>query len=845
MRGVPLAATRRKLSAIEPVWWLSAAIGAVAVALYLLWIRHEESIQTPEISWWALGLMVVVTERWPIEVQFRRATHAFSLTDIPLTLALVFATGTHAFLAVLAGFLIAAVLRRMPPVKLAFNLAQYALMTAVLILVVHFAASADPGFGWITWGAVLVATQIGGLLAIVSILAAMVLTEGRVSRDQMRQMFGMDLVVTMIGTLMALVVGILWLERPEATPLLLIPILGAIVGSRAYVREREVHEKADFLAEANRTLTDSPEVAVALEGLLEGALEAFHAEQAEVILFSPDGGAPVRTALGPGSAREALAPVHAGPAAALRTCAAGSDAAVALMAPFPPTLEPYLEQRGVRHGLLGVLHGQDRVIGTIMLANRFGLVRGFTDADRALFETLTANASTALQYDRLEHAVAELRDLQEQLQHQAQHDPLTGLANRSLFSQQVREALEPGTPGEVAVMFIDLDDFKGVNDTLGRAVGDELLRGVADRLTGSVRNHDVVARLGGDEFAVLVRRPAAAERGAVELAERTLRSFALPVVAGEELINVSLSIGIATGQQSRTRAEELLRDADVAMYDAKEGGKRRFAVFAPAMRDSIVRRHGLKAELQRAIEERQLVVQYQPIVDLATGQTVSVEALARWNHPGRGRIPPLEFIPLAESTGLIVPLGRYVLEEACAQVTHRHADLQVQVNLSAIELEQPDLLEAITGVIARTGIAPGRLVLEVTETLLVKDAVRGVATLQQLRDIGVQLALDDFGTGYSSLSYLRNLPLDSLKIAREFIEGLAFSDHDAAFVRLIVGLAKTVGLKVVAEGIETRAQLDMLREIGCDLGQGYHFARPMDVDADWLALTSPACQPAP
>ncbi len=271
------------------------------------------------------------------------------------------------------------------------------------------------------------------------------------------------------------------------------------------------------------------------------------------------------------------------------------------------------------------------------------------------------------------------------------------------------------------------------------------------------------------------------------------------------------------------------------MYEAKERGKGGLAVFTPEMRDSIVRRHGFKAELERAIEQRELVVQYQPIVDLVSGETVSVEALVRWNHPGRGRIPPGEFIPLAEETGLIVPLGRYVLEEACVVVAARHPDICVQVNLSAIELEHPDLLETITGVLERTGIAPDRLVLEVTETLLVKDAERGAQALQQLRDLGVQLALDDFGTGYSSLSYLRNLPLDTLKIAREFVEGLAFSDHDAAFVRLIVGLAKTVGLKVVAEGIETRAQLDMLREIGCDLGQGYYFAAPMDVDADWLA----------
>ena len=384
-------------------------------------------------------------------------------------------------------------------------------------------------------------------------------------------------------------------------------------------------------------------------------------------------------------------------------------------------------------------------------------------------------------------------------------------------------------------MFIDLDDFKGVNDTLGPAIGDQLLRGVASRLMRSVRNDDVVARLGGDEFAVLVRHPADVEAAAVGLAERTLQSFLLPVTAGEELLNVSLSIGIATSQHSRTHAEELMRDADVAMYEAKHRGKRRYAVFTPAMRDSIVRRHGLKAELERAIEQRELVVQYQPIVDLTSGQTVSVEALVRWNHPGRGRIPPLEFIPLAEETGLIVPLGRYVMEEACTRVSQRHPELQVQVNLSAIELEHPDLIESITGVIARTGIAPHRVVLEVTETLLVKDAVHGAETLQQLRDLGVQLALDDFGTGYSSLSYLRNLPLDSLKIAREFVEGMAFSEQDAAFVRLIAGLAKTVGLKVVAEGIETREQLDMLREIGCDRGQGYYFAKPMDADADWLA----------
>jgi diguanylate cyclase (GGDEF)-like protein len=823
------------LRKLEPIWVLIAATSALAAGLYFAFVRHFESIQSPEIAWYVIAVLVLVTERFPVALEFRRSSHSFSLTDIPLSVALVFTTGSHAFWAIVGGATIALLLRRLPFVKFCFNVAQFALVTAVMLAIVHAAAQIEQDFGWLTWGAVLLATQVGGVLTIAQILAAIVLTEGRVSRDQIRQMFGMDFVVTLTGTAMALVSAILWIERPEALTLLLIPILVTFLGYRAYVHERQGHEKVKFLYEANRTLSESPEVAIALDGLLERALEAFRAEQAEVILWAGDAGAPLRTGLGPGSAREAMAPMDTEAANALRELAESTDAAVALTDPLPAgVVGDYLAERGIRHGMLGVLRGEDRVMGTLMLANRFGLSRGFTAGDRALFDTLAANASAALQFDRLEQAVTELRDLQDQLTHQAHHDPLTGLANRALFSQRVREALEPGAAvGKVAVMFIDLDDFKGVNDTLGHAVGDELLRGVASRLVRSVRKEDVVARLGGDEFAVLVLRDEEVEQGAADLAERTLNAFLAPVQAGDKPLNVSLSIGIAAAQSNRAATDELLRDADVAMYEAKEGGKRRFAVFTPEMRDSIVRRHDLKEELAQAIKNRDLMVQYQPIVDIQTGEAISVEALVRWNHADRGRIPPVEFIPLAEDTGLIVPLGRYVLEEACASVVQRSDTLQVQVNLSAIELEHPDLIHTITDVLERTGINPDRLVLEVTETLLVKDAERGAHTLQQLRDLGVQLALDDFGTGYSSLSYLRNLPLDTLKIAREFVEGLAFSDHDAAFVRLIVGLAKTVGLKVVAEGIETRAQLDLLREIGCDLGQGYYFAAPMDSDADW------------
>jgi diguanylate cyclase (GGDEF)-like protein len=470
------------------------------------------------------------------------------------------------------------------------------------------------------------------------------------------------------------------------------------------------------------------------------------------------------------------------------------------------------------------------MIGVIMLANRFGIEREYSRDDLRLLEALANNASVALQYDRLEQAVIKLRSLQEQLHHQAYHDPLTDLPNRTLFMERVKQELARRT-GTVAVLFIDVDDFKVVNDTLGHAVGDALLVSVAGRLRHCVRPQDVVARLGGDEFAVMLPD---VEEPAIELhnvAGRVLRAFEAPVNAGSELVAVHLSVGVTHSARSDD-AGELIRQADLAMYQAKAKGKGRFEFFDPTMAAAMLRRHDLKEELAKAIEREEILVEYQPIVSLETGRISAAEALVRWQHPIRGLVSPSEFIPLAEETGLIREIGRHVLTQACRQARRwRLADvnetpLRLHVNLSAAQLRDPDLIATVRAALEDSGVPPDRLALEITESQLLGDAATSAARFRELRALGVRISLDDFGTGYSSLSYLHSLPLDSLKIAKPFVDGLVDHGRDASFIGVIVDLARKLQLDVIAEGIETPAQLHALRELGVELGQGYLLGHP-------------------
>jgi diguanylate cyclase (GGDEF)-like protein/PAS domain S-box-containing protein len=440
--------------------------------------------------------------------------------------------------------------------------------------------------------------------------------------------------------------------------------------------------------------------------------------------------------------------------------------------------------------------------------------------------------------------ISERKIFEQQLQHQAFHDPLTGLPNRALFMNRLQHALIRAgrhTPNDLlALLFVDLDLFKVVNDSLGHEAGDHLLVAVANRLQLAIRPQDTVARFGGDEFMILLE-DLPDEAAARAIAEEMLQKLRVTEnINGYEIV-VTASIGVALNYAGIDSTSDLLRYADAAMYQAKREGKGRYHVFDGRTSTSLLERLELEQELRRAVELEEFRVFYQPIIALNSRKVIGIEALIRWQHPRLGLIAPAHFINTAEETGLIVPMGRWVLEEACRQVsqwqTEREDDirLELSVNLSAKQLQQPNLATEIAEVLKKTGLAPINLRLEITESVAMSDAEGMLARLHELKALGVKLAIDDFGTGYSSLSYLKRFPVDTLKIDRSFVSGLGQNAEDTAIVQAVVTMAHTVGLTVTAEGVETTEITDHLQGLGCDLAQGYYFAKPLP-SADLAAL---------
>jgi diguanylate cyclase (GGDEF)-like protein len=788
---------------------LAALIAATAVAAFVLWhqvvrdlVPYEAGVRIP---WWALAAGFAATELFVIHAHVRGSAHSLSLSELPLVLGLLLAEPSDLVIAMVVGPAVVLVCTRgQSPVRLLFNLAQFALTASLATIMLHAIAPAPEAIGPILWGATFAAVFVSALTGAVLVFCAIGLSEGAIPSRRLAGMLGADLLVALTNTSVALSGATIVAHDLAASWLLLPPAAILLLAYRAWVSERAKHQSLEFLYGVTRTLSRGGDLEAELLDLLRRTRASFRVRTAELVLLpvEPDVGA-LRTARGPDGYEEAMVPMARTAAAALRAAVELDGAVRVERDRCAPELERYLRERGIEQALIAPVRGETRLVGVMVLGDRVGATDSFSDEDLRLFEALAAHAGLSLELDRLER--------------QAQSDPLTGLANRTLFLRRVEASLERGA-GMATVLFLDLDDFKAINDRAGHAAGDAVLVAAAGRIEASVRPGDVAARMGGDEFAVLLED--VDDHHGEQVAGRILDLLAEPVVVDGEELWVRSSVGIATAAAGSLDAGALLHRSDVAMYRAKEAGKSQMRVWFPEMQPAGEGAPAGRDELAEALRRGELVAHFQPIVALDDDGLVAAEALARWRHPRLGLLGAASFVREADGD-LAAEVDREMLFQACSAAA-RGALPTVHVNLAALNAG------TVRDVLESTGLDPARLVLELSERALAAAPPEG---LTALRTIGVRIAFDDFGTGRHSVELLRSREVDVLKIARPFVDGAGRAGHDRAVLSMVVQLGAVFGLEVVAQGIEREDQREALASLGCELGQGYLLGRPLPLDA--------------
>jgi diguanylate cyclase (GGDEF)-like protein len=813
---------------------LAASVVAASSVLLAMVVRGIGAPPDGEmLRWWSLVPVFFAAECYALGARGRSRLAALSSHDAALVLGLFLAFPLGLLGAQLAGAALAWIgIRRGDPLRGVVRLGTLAIASSVALLVFHVALPLGDPQGPAAWLAGVLAAIAAALTTLGLTAASTAAGAERRAAVRARALVGLAAAGAVASAALAIVAVELLRVEKAAALLLVVPFAFSGLVLRAYVAERRRHEDLRALYASMRIAHREPGPNAGVSDLLASTRRLLRADLAWIVLLPRDSSEPTLVAEATAAGESPLQPwlLSRGEQGVIDAAIDARGVVAASPRRTPPELVAFLKTRGLRTALLAGLRGDDGVLGVVVVANRNEVE--FAAEDARLLETYASHAAVLMEHEHLEQSLHEVTALKEQLRHQAYHDALTGLPNRALFAEHVARALasadETGPP---AVLFLDLDDFKMINDSFGHLAGDTLLVEVADRVASCVRPLDVPARLGGDEFAVLAR--GAREEDAERLAERLVHALGEPFLLEGRDLHVHASVGIAFGAPGRCSADELLRNADVAMYDAKQAGKRRFARYQPHMHERVRSRHELASALERAVDRGEIAVHYQPIVELEGRRLVAVEALARWERDGHGLIQPGSFIPLADEIGLMVEIGRAVLRQACRQARawqdafDDHAGLTLNVNLAPSEVQNPGLAREVERLLEETGLTPDRLVLEITESGVMRRPAEARATMRDLRALGVSLALDDFGTGHSSLAHLREFPIDTLKIAKPFVAGLPDGAVDAAFVQTIVHLARSLELGVVAEGIESAAQAEVVAQLGCGLGQGYYFGTPL------------------
>ncbi|GAA2624492.1 hypothetical protein GCM10010399_64830 [Dactylosporangium fulvum] len=807
---------------------LSLWLGVATVVAHTLWVRDAGLPENPDPV--PLGILLVafaLTEGFAVHIRVRRGGHAMSLSEIPMVLGLL-STDPTLLLAVrlLGGVIGLALLRGQRGVKLGFNMALLGVQTTATAAMLHALAGPHPGTGPAGWLYVLIVMLMSDVIAAVLVTAVIALHDDPTEWKRLpRALQGLPLVVvtTSIGLISALA-----MER-DRRAIALLAIVSVIMyfAYRAYNRQSQGHQQVEELYAFTRALDGPLDTGGVARIVLEQARDQLRAERAELILPGPEST----------YVRLRMYGRHT-----LDTSVVDALPDTAWWQPARRG-EPVLVARGgrvigsIEDGIAVPVPLNDGATGVLLVADSLPDIPTFGEQHVRLFQALANHASLSLTKARL---LDELRQEVAQKEHLALYDPLTGLPNRQRFQALTDELRAADTPA--AVLLMDLDRFKDVNDALGHDVGDELLRQVGERLQTRIDGRGTVARFGGDEFAVLLPDIRTHEV-AVAVGDDLAAAMEHPIAIGHLRLNARVSIGIVLAPEHGHDAKTLIQRADVAMYVAKttRGGVR---VYQPDDDRNSPRRLAMVADLREAIQRHDIVVVFQPKLETATGLVVGAEALARWHHPVHGFVPPDEFIPLAEHSGLIRPLTLHVLEVSlrrCASWRRMGHDLHVAVNLSPNSLQEADLPDIVDRLLGQAGVPASALTLEITESTIMADPTGALVTLDRLHALGVKLAIDDFGTGYSSLGRLRELPIHEMKIDRSFVQRIAVDHRDRAVVRSAVQLGHALDLMVVAEGVEDVHTLSHLRQEGCNLVQGYHISKPLPADdfAEWLAARVP------